>query len=247
MWVCGVDGCRAGWIAVFRAVADDAGVMPAPPLIRIAVAADLAAIFCAPEAPVAIAIDMPIGLPAQIGKGGRGPEQAVRGLLGARQSSVFAIPARPAVMATTYAECCQLALATSGPPRKVSKQAFNLFPKIRALDAALRAAPEEAARTLESHPELVFRRLAGRPLAEPKKIKGKINPAGMAERRALLAGAGLSAALLAHPVPRGAGADDLMDAIAVSLTAERFARGQAVPYPAEFARDEAGLAIAIWA
>ena len=47
----------------------------------------------------AIAIDMPIGLPDRIDGSGRAAERAVRPLLGARQSSVFTIPARAAIEA----------------------------------------------------------------------------------------------------------------------------------------------------
>ena len=72
--------------------------------------------------PDIVAVDMPIGLPERVQGSGRGPEQLVRPLLGARQSSVFAIPARCAVEAADYAEACARALAASDPPRKVSKQ-----------------------------------------------------------------------------------------------------------------------------
>ena len=54
-----------------------------------------------------------------------------------------------------------MALATSDPPRKVSKQLFNIAPKIREVDAALRAEPGPAARVFEVHPELAFWRLNG--------------------------------------------------------------------------------------
>jgi len=190
----------------------------------------------------ALAIDMPIGLPERIDGSGRPPEKAVRPLLGARQSSVFSIPARAAVEASDYGEACRLALATSDPPRKVAKQGFNLFPKIRELDLFLRVRPGMVDRVVETHPELVFRRIRGAPLEHPKKL-----PEGRAERLALLAKAGLPADLLAASPPAGAGADDLLDAMACLLTAERHARGEAVPHPLQPVRDSLGLRMAIWA
>ncbi len=76
----------------------------------------------APEAPGIVAVDVPIGLPARIGPGGRGPEAAVRPLLGARQSSVFSVPSRAAIYAESFGEACRIGLVNSEPPRKISKQ-----------------------------------------------------------------------------------------------------------------------------
>ncbi len=125
-WVAGVDGCKAGWIVAFVGTNSDN--------VRIRVLAKFADIFAAPEQPQVVAVDMPIGLPANIGPLGRGPERAVRPFLGERQSSVFAVPSRRAVYAPEFGAACRLALETSDPPRKVSKQLFMIAPKIR--DAA---------------------------------------------------------------------------------------------------------------
>ena len=96
-------------------------------------------VLAAPEAPALVAVDIPIGLPDRIGPGGRGPERAIRPLLGARQSSVFSVPPRAAIYAADFAAACAAALAASEPPRKVSKQLFMIAPKIREVDALLRA------------------------------------------------------------------------------------------------------------
>ena len=58
---------------------------------------------------------MPIGLPDRVGPGGRGPERAVRPLLGERQSSVFSVPSRAAVMEDDYRRSCAVALADLRP------------------------------------------------------------------------------------------------------------------------------------
>lgn len=239
-WLCGLDGCRSGWIAA-RA--------PAGNLRRASIflLADITTLLDGARPPLFVAVDMPIGLPERVGRAGRTPERLVRPLLGARQSSVFAIPARAAVEADTYAEACTAALASSDPPRKVSKQGFFLFPKIRALDALLRARPGWRDRVREVHPEVAFAALNGGPLSEPKKVKGQPWPAGLALRRALLADAGIPDAILAAPPPRGAGADDLLDALACLVTAEHIRLGRAVSYPDPPERDAHGLPIAIWA
>jgi len=241
VWVMGVDGCPAGWIAVLLPVEATAA-----PHIRLI--ADVAALRAVPEEPAVVAVDMPIGLPDRIGPGGRGPERLLRARLGARQSSVFAVPARAAVMADGYAAACVAAVETSDPPRKISKQAFFLFPKIRDLDAVLRDDVGWAGRVHEVHPEGAFMRLnGGRPLAEPKKVKSRVHPPGMAERRALLAAAGLPQTLLRAVPPRGAATDDLLDACACAVTALAILRGEALRFAGEPDRDRFGLPIAIWA
>ena len=54
-------------------------------------------ILGAPEAPAIVAVDIPIGLPERSGYGGRTAENAIRPLLGMRQSSVFSVPSRAAI------------------------------------------------------------------------------------------------------------------------------------------------------
>ena len=231
------DGCKAGWIVAIRDAAS-------PGACRMAVFATFAALAEAlPEA--IIAIDMPIGLPERVGRGGREPEVHLRPLLGQRQSSVFSMPSRSAVFAETYEACCRISEATSDPPRRVSKQAFYLFPRVREIDVLLRARPGLASRVFECHPEGAFRFMRGEALSEPKKVKSTVHPAGMAERRALLLREGYGADLLDGPLLRGVGRDDYFDAIAASWSAARIARGEAVSFPGLPARDAYGLEMAI--
>ena len=80
----------------------------------------------------------------------------------------------------------------------------------------------------------------------PKKVKGRVNPAGMEERKALLARHGVPRPFLDQPPPRGAASDDFLDATAMCLVAGRIARGEAISFPNPPARDAFGLPIAIW-
>jgi predicted RNase H-like nuclease len=201
-----------------------------------------------PEAPAIVAVDMPVGLPERTGRGGRAAESSVRSLLGARQSSVFSVPSRAAIYADDYATACRRALETSDPPRKVSKQLFNIAPRIREIDAVLRADSLAVLRVFEVHPEVAFWRLnGGRALMEPKKIRNRPYEAGLALRRGLLIGAGLPAEVVNAAPPRGAGTDDLLDALACATIARRLHCGQARPFPDPPPRDAFGLAMAIWA
>lgn len=234
--ICGVDGCRAGWVAVH-------GRIDTPAL---SVFSDFAGLLAALDPATIIAVDMPIGLPDRVSGGGRGPEQAVRPFLGQRQSSVFAIPARPAVEADDYRSACEAALATSEPPRKVSKQAFHLFPKILEIDRCLRADEALRCRIIECHPEFSFTILnAMRPMATPKKIRGRVNPEGIAERVALLCALGLPADFFDHPPPRGVAADDRVDAAVNLMIAARHRGGETRTWPDAPQRDAFGIPIAI--
>ena len=112
--VMGVDGCPAGWIAVtWGAKLDHRLVSCFSDLLE--------------GDAVVIAVDMPIGLPQ---RHGRAPEREVRGRLGERQSSVFAVPARPAVMCEDYRDA--LGHLTQQAAGAVGKQIGEYYRKLDA-------------------------------------------------------------------------------------------------------------------
>ena len=237
-WLAGVDGCPVGWVAVFVRLTGEA--------VDVRILPRFADVLTA--APGIVSVDIPIGLPERAGYGGRAAENAVRPLLGARQSSVFSVPSRAAIAAMSYRDASAVAIATSDPPRKVSKQLFMLAPKIREVDEVLRADKSAAQRVFEVHPEVAFWRMNGtRALDEPKKVKGMPYQPGLALRRRLLIDAGLPAAAVNASPPRGAGPDDLLDALACAFVARRIHAGLAEPFPNPPPRDACGLPMAIWA
>jgi predicted RNase H-like nuclease len=238
-WVAGVDGCRCGWLVAFaRSTGGE---------VRLRIVPRFAEILAAAEKTSVIAIDIPIGLPQRAGRGGRAAENLVRPFLGGRQSSVFSVPSRAALATSDYREACALALATSDPPRKISKQLFMITSKIRDVDACLREDPGSRGRVFEVHPEFAFCRLnCDRALDEPKKRKGRCHEPGLALRRRLLVQAGLPAAVVHGKPPAGAGADDLLDALACAAMARRIQAGVARPFPDPPERDAFGLPMAIW-
>jgi predicted RNase H-like nuclease len=145
-------------------------------------------------------------------------------------------------MATDYASACAVALETSEPPRKISKQAWHLFSRIREIDAVMTPALQQ--RVFECHPELAFWAMNGRrPVAEPKKVKSRPYPPGLALRRALLAASGFAEAFLTETSfrPSAAGADDFLDACACAWTAGRILDGTAETFPPEPPLDAKGL------
>ncbi len=240
-WIAGVDGCRGGWLVVARTLGD-------PATARSRIVSSFAEILALPEAPRIVAVDMPIGLPERSQSRWARCDVAARANLGGRQSAIFAVPARAAVTQDDYREACAAALEHSDPPRKVSKQCFNLFPKIREIDALI--TPALQSRVFEVHPEVAFWAMnAQAPLIEPKKVKSQPYAPGLALRRGLLARAGYDPDFLSTPPDHRrsvAGHDDLLDAAAASWTAARIAAGTAYCFPAEPPHDTRGLAMAIW-
>lgn len=189
-----------------------------------------------------IAVDMPIGLPEL---SGRPPEREVRARLGERQSSVFAVPSEKAVYCTDYREACAVNLRNSDPPKKVSKQCFHLFPKMREIDALI--TPALQSRIFESHPELAFWVMNGEaPLPLAKKAKGQPYPPGLDLRRELLRKNGVPVASLTSDYRRrDVGPDDLLDACACTFVAWRILNRRSIRFPAEPPLNAKGLRMEI--
>jgi Protein of unknown function (DUF429) len=80
-----------------------------------------------------------------------------------------------------------------------------------------------------------------------KKIKSRPYEPGLILRRKLLAFAGLPSDLTHAPPPKGAAADDLIDALACAAIARRIHAGQAQRFPDPPPLDRHGLPMAIWA
>jgi predicted RNase H-like nuclease len=164
----------------------------------------------------AVAIDIPIGLSPD---GARRADVEARQRLGPRRSSVFPAPVRSVLAATTYEEACALSRAACG--KAISKQLFNILPKIREVDALV--TPQRQRRLFEMSPELSLAVLAGAPMAHPKTT-----PAGRSERMDALSQVFGPEEIERHlhPTPRGARPDDVLDAFAGAWTARRHAAAQ---------------------
>ncbi len=235
-WIAGLDGCRGAWAGVLIDRDD-------PERWRAARFATVRAVLDATEAPEIVGIDVPIGLPARIRDKGRSADNAARAVLGAKRTSVFPVPPRAAVYAPDYETAKALSRQNAEPPFAPSLQCWNIFRYIQEVDELLRAEPTLRTRVHEVHPEVAFFRLNGdRPLKA-----GKREAAGRAERRLLLAVAGLPPALVASVPPRGVAADDHLDAMAALLVARDIAEGRAVPLPPDHEYDAEGLPVVIWA
>lgn len=218
--VAGVDGARGGWIVAELDVGNPAVDLRFVDTIAPVVDELRAGRFSA------IAIDMPIGLSED---GHRPVDQDARARLGARRATFFPTPIRSVLKDDTWEDANARSRALSG--KGLSKQAWNLVPKIRELDAAWSDEVDEV--LVEAHPELSFAEMAGQPL-ETKKH----DAAGQAERVDLLT------ATLAYAVrpaidqcPRR-WRGDAIDALALAWTARRLIADRAIVLGGQ--RDAAG-------
>lgn len=212
----GIDGCPGGrWVVVVS----DNNLQT----LTVSIATDLGPVIgkLREHTLDAIAIDMPIGL---LDDRSRASDRQARALLGPRRSSVFPTPLRCVLEASDYADACARSRAASG--KALSKQAFNLVPKIAELDALVR--PDDQDRLVEAHPELAFTRMNGHPppdskhTKEGRELRGQLlcQELPSAEVKAVL-GSGLA------PLP------DLLDATSLVTTASRVQRGQEIRLGAE--------------
>lgn len=225
--VVGIDGCRGGWLALRL------GSGPDPPRAEIAASwRDLALAEAA-----MVAVDMPVGL---TDAGPRGCDLAARRLLPkGRKSSVFPAPRRYMLACATWREAQDEGRRREG--LGLSKQSWNILPKIREVDAALR--PADQAHIREAHPELIFHHLNGW-----AALPGKRSREGRAARLEILEAAGITGIdALAAGIPRSqAQPDDVIDAAACALAARRMLTGEAVRLPESPLRDPRGLRMEIW-
>lgn len=213
----GLDGTRAGWIAALR---ED----PSGKVSIAGVEAFLPWAKALPRGSV-IGIDMPMGLRAKTEAGGRSCERAARAFLGkGKTSSVFSTPSRRAVYAATWEDACAIVQRDVQGRTGISRQAWNIFPKVREIDAALSKRLPLDMR--EAHPEVAFATMNGGKAV----LASKKSDTGRAARLRLLKKAGLDAGPFLTRRPTGCTADDLIDAFACLWAAERIYTGVAVGY-----------------
>jgi predicted RNase H-like nuclease len=228
MSVAGVDGCRAGWLAVLATVHDGRALC----VQDVVVFGSLGQLLDLTGACSAVSIDIPIGLSDD---GRRAADFEARRMIGRRRSSVFPPPARALVGCCDYASANALSRRNYG--RGISRQTFNILEKIRDADSAM--TPSLQQRVVESHPEVSFCALN----ADVCLQHTKRTVAGREERSRLLSRAFEDLAGLSPP--RGAAWDDLYDACVLAWTASRLATGCERRLPAHPQCDTRGLRMEI--
>ena len=180
-----------------------------------------------------LALDIPIGLPADGAAWPRQADIAARNLLGARRASIFLAPPRPVLDCASYDLANRVHRELTG--KGLSRQSWGLAQKILEAEAFL----DGSFQAIEVHPEVSFQAMNGAPLEQSKKTWN-----GQMARRELLRDHGIivpDRIDQAGDVPP----DDLLDAAAAAWTAWRASRGlaEAVSRPGKAQRDARGSEI----
>lgn len=226
----GVDGCRAGWLAVTRNRSSELTWQVFKTV------EDIVSNFSDAER---ILIDIPMGLPcsdSQVRLCDRLARQALGRL---RRSSVFPVPCREALAADGIEAARRINRFHIG--RSISAQTWGICPKIRDVDRfLLRRRTAERHCIREVHPEICFWGLAGRPMTH-----SKATVAGQEERSQVLRQYELDIHsllnnVLSNTIRRHVKEDDVIDAAVAFVTAEAL-RGEIASLPDMPPRDMCGL------
>jgi predicted RNase H-like nuclease len=224
----GIDGCKWGWLCIFEE-------LPSRHLAS-KTFQTIDDVVTHIQSLDVIAIDVPIGL---TDAGPRLCDREARRLLGPiRGTSVFPAPIRGAIDAPTYEEACARSLAAQD--KKLSKQSWAIYPKIRQLDDLLQRRPELKPKIFEVHPEVSFHAWnESEPIVAAKKSKQ-----GAETRLRLVAnhfGERAFDTVRARYPRKDVADDDILDAFAALWTAERIHNGEAGVLPSDPPIDSAGL------
>jgi predicted RNase H-like nuclease len=223
----GADGCPIGWIAVERDTRTDE--------LQSRVVGRIGELFADGRELDVLAIDIPIGLTES---GPRECDVLARSRIRPRGSSVFPAPIRSALAGETYEDAGRI--SRERQDRGISKQAFMIYPRIRAVDEALRADQRLRDRVYEVHPEVCFHAWnGGRPMLHAKNTFS-----GAHDRYKLVEsvfGADAFARIRAQHRPSAVADDDILDAFAALWTAGRIVSGTAQSLPEIVPFDAAGL------
>lgn len=211
MLIAGADGCPKGW-----AVATATVVGEALTDLRVERVDTLDSTVAKVRDGTlkALAIDMPIGL---INEHPRTADVDARKVLGPRRSSVFPTPLLATLEAADYDDARVRSMNACG--KALSKQAWNLMPKIRDLDALIQ--PDDQPAIAEAHPECAFLRMqADIPLDHAKSTdEGRALRIGLLRASRRFDAEELDRALASKAAP----IIDLLDAIALAVTARHMA------------------------
>ncbi len=227
MRVAGIDGCKGGWVAVIA----EAG---APQTAQVVCAASIDTLINGNKIGFAV-VDMPIGLVSR--PPSRDVEPAMRKFLGKKHTSVFNTPCRAALDETEHCKASEVNKRIL--EKGLSVQTFAIFPKMREVDAAVRALGQKVLR--EGHPEVTFAVMAGSPVLSRKK-----DYLGGLERCELLNEKEFPTRdLLNARSEFKFASDDLLDAAALCWSAMRYLNSQHISFPTNPSWDEFCLEMSV--
>lgn len=200
-WI-GIDGCRGGWIIAWLKDEQHAEIFLVESLHPF--------LEKAPKQAV-ILIDMILYKDNEIAP--RPFDQLAKSQLGKWHSRVFPAPPKVALKGKNYLAACSLSFYQSG--KKISKQCYNLFPKIR--EANHPSIP--AKKLIEYHPEIAFKQLNKNAAIEASKKTEQ----GQILRKKVITNYLISDPLELKRINKKKKlwqADDVLDALALAIVAK---------------------------
>jgi len=212
----GVDGCRAGWLAI--TLAPDNGW-------EVDIFNNFSQLWDRYSSASLILIDIPIGLRegnpenGSIERHERRCDKEARKLLGPkRRSCVFRVPCRPAVYSSSYNDAIVQNEKLTGT--RIFRATWNIVAKIREMDEFLSGNHQVRGSIREMHPELCFWSLNG---CQPLRYS-KTKENGYLERFKLLQSVyPQSKAIIDHTLSnylrKQVKKDDILDALCGAITA----------------------------
>lgn len=228
----GIDGCRGKWLGV--------GLAERTYHIQLFDHISEACDFF--KATDRVLLDMPIGL-AESTADSR-PETELRRHLKGKSASVFNAPCRQALVESDHPAASSVNRKYLG--KGLSRQTFNIMPKIFEVDRFLEQNPEWKERLWESHPEYCFSLLNnGVPIAENKRT-----PAGALVRLELLTVIEPRAPMILKSFQKlypglSRKTDDLLDALVLAVIGRIGLEGQTISLPEPAPRDPCGIPMRI--
>ena len=153
--VIGIDGCRAGWI--ITQILDNQ-------FLSFQIIENLNNDYLKKSNLSHIGIDIPLHLS---NKGARLAEIEARRLLKKRACTIFSPPTLKALSEKNYIDACDVNFQECG--RRISKQSWNLFPKIKEAQKFVENNLISKLEVFEIHPELSFMAMNDMNLIEASK------------------------------------------------------------------------------
>ena len=153
--VIGIDGCRSGWITT--KILENQSII-------FHIIKNLDDDYLKQSNLSHIGIDIPLKL-ADSGK--RPAETEARILLKKRACTIFSPPTLNALRAENYIDACEVNFKDCG--KRISKQSWNLFPKIKEAQKFLEKNLISKSKVFEVHPELSFMAMNDMNLIEVSK------------------------------------------------------------------------------
>lgn len=222
----GVDGCRAGWFAVFLEEEKDGREKENDCKWEVALFPEFSLLMDFLEnnytqAKPLVLIDIPVGL-KNGGAGERLADTEARKIMKSRKSSIFPVPCREAVYAESYEKACEVNEKLTG--KRISKQAWNIVPKIRDVDSFLVKNENYREKVREVGPEICFQAFEGSPMKfSKKKAEGFLERKKALGRVCKSSGEIAACKIIEYSLSKyrrkDLAKDDVLDALVAALTA----------------------------